>query len=345
MASEPTVASELPEFAFYYPNPMWHSGDWVKSLILYFDGVALLVPSYMTERPHQQDPAITAGLEEHGLLRILEPEAFIDQAAAERLAETMAELLHSGALEALPQESHFASLSFSRLGGSVDHGLAKMLAEELEQRGLAEKTQDGLSIPMHSRVRSLILVLLAQILRPTGREHGLELLPATDRPDVHFAVADLLRQPQLPSAGHVVALDLQTVGVDLSAVPLDEILDFRAAHGLKYRAYAREVRRVIRELGLLPEEQRTEVLRDRQEALADAAAALRAAARSAWKRMALYFALSGAGAAWAAVRGDPLGGLLGLGTNLSGAPSGSRPEAEAFSYLLAVQRQFPSTDG
>jgi hypothetical protein len=30
------------ELAFYYPNPMWHHGNWVKNLILFFDGVALL---------------------------------------------------------------------------------------------------------------------------------------------------------------------------------------------------------------------------------------------------------------------------------------------------------------
>jgi hypothetical protein len=39
-----------------------------------FDGTALLVSSYMKDRPRQVDPAITAGLEEHGLLKIIEPE-------------------------------------------------------------------------------------------------------------------------------------------------------------------------------------------------------------------------------------------------------------------------------
>ena len=35
------------KIAYYYPNPMWDHGDWVKNLILFFDGVALLVPEYM----------------------------------------------------------------------------------------------------------------------------------------------------------------------------------------------------------------------------------------------------------------------------------------------------------
>jgi hypothetical protein len=31
------------EIVFYYPNPMWRSGNWIKNLILFFDGVGLLV--------------------------------------------------------------------------------------------------------------------------------------------------------------------------------------------------------------------------------------------------------------------------------------------------------------
>ncbi len=47
---------------------MWDRGDWVKNLILFFDGVALLVPEYMKDKPRILDPAIVAGLEQHNLL-------------------------------------------------------------------------------------------------------------------------------------------------------------------------------------------------------------------------------------------------------------------------------------
>jgi hypothetical protein len=63
---------------FYYPGPMWSSGDQVKNLILFFDGIALLVPNYIREKPFLQDPALATGLAEHGLLEILEPEDLID---------------------------------------------------------------------------------------------------------------------------------------------------------------------------------------------------------------------------------------------------------------------------
>ena len=45
------TTSETRELAFYYPNPMWTYGDWIKNLVLFFDGIALLVPQYMKDRP------------------------------------------------------------------------------------------------------------------------------------------------------------------------------------------------------------------------------------------------------------------------------------------------------
>jgi hypothetical protein len=44
---------------------MYSDGSWIKNLVLFFDGIALLVPSYMKERPQESDPAIVAGLKQH----------------------------------------------------------------------------------------------------------------------------------------------------------------------------------------------------------------------------------------------------------------------------------------
>lgn len=38
-----TNSTEAPEVAFYYPGHLWHSGEWIKNLLLFFDGVGLLV--------------------------------------------------------------------------------------------------------------------------------------------------------------------------------------------------------------------------------------------------------------------------------------------------------------
>jgi hypothetical protein len=96
------------------------------------------------------------------LLQVFEPETFVDKEASEKLADAMSEVIASGALDDLADSgTAFAELSYSRLGGYGDPGLAKMIHEELKARGLARDTEDGVSIPLHPAVRSLVLVLLA----------------------------------------------------------------------------------------------------------------------------------------------------------------------------------------
>jgi hypothetical protein len=53
-----TATNGARELAFYYPNPIWSYGNWIKNLVLFFDGIALLVPDYMKERPEMQDRPI-----------------------------------------------------------------------------------------------------------------------------------------------------------------------------------------------------------------------------------------------------------------------------------------------
>lgn len=336
----PSAEQATPEIAFYYPNPMWYSGDWIKSLILFFDGIGLLVPRYMKDRPEMTDPAIVAGLREHGLLHVLEPETLVDAAATEKLATAMSDIITSGTLDRLAKEgTEFAELSYSRLGSYGDRGLADTIHAELKSRGLAHDTRNGVSIPMHPMVRSLVLVLLAQILRPHGERLGIELSPATDRPEIVAALKELLSLPDAPSAGHVVAADLKIVGVDLGPVPMDEVLGFRREHLEQHKAYARGVRRFVRELSLLGERDRVAALGEREQELTEMAHKLANTASTAWKQPA-SFALSVAGAAWTFTTGDPLGAILAAGAALAGYSSGSSNEVGAYSYLFDAHRRY-----
>lgn len=114
------------ELAFYYPNPMWRHSDWVKKLILFFDGIALLVPEYMRDRPEMIDPAIVAGLKAHNLLHIIEPEKAVDKEATEKLATAMTDVIASGALDHLAkEETAFHERSMSRLGSVGDEGFTR----------------------------------------------------------------------------------------------------------------------------------------------------------------------------------------------------------------------------
>jgi hypothetical protein len=48
----------LSEIAHYYRNPIWDHGGWIKDLMPLFDGLALLVPDYLKDKPCYVDPAI-----------------------------------------------------------------------------------------------------------------------------------------------------------------------------------------------------------------------------------------------------------------------------------------------
>jgi hypothetical protein len=323
-----------PTLAFYYPGWIWRDPTWLKNLLLFFDGVALLVPTYLRNRLDAADPALVEGLRQNDLLHVLEPESLMNQQAAEALTEHLADLLASGALDDLVHVGGpMAELSLSRLGYDADRGLAEMLLEELEQRGLAGKSQDGLSVPLHWALRNVILVLLSQILRPQGAAIGLDLSPTTDQPQLHAALNDLLKLPSLPSAGRVVSLDLEAVGVDLSAVPLEEILEFRDEHGIEYRTYARDLRATLHDLSTLPSSEHASLLDDRREAFSDASRALNVRARAWWHKPA-SLALGLGGAAWTLKTGDPLGALVSAtGAGLSAIPTPSTT-VDAHSYLL-----------
>jgi len=331
--------AEVKDVAFYYPGHLWHRTDWIKNLLLFFDGVGLLVPEYKLGEPELVDPVLASPLRDEGLLHYLVADEVVDKDATEKLAEALADAITSGAFDSLSAEgTAFHEISKSRMGYAGDAGLANMLFEELKERGLARDSEDGVSVPLHPAIRYFILVLLAQILRPKGRSLGMDLSPITDRFRVVKALSEFLNLPNSPSAGKVVALDLQSVSVDLSSVPLDEVLAFRKENLTEHRGYMRLVRKFARELSLLPEADRILALNDRQSELADLASDLRTRSQAAWRTPA-SFAVGLTGAAWTAVTGDVLGALLGgagAWLGLSGQPT----EAGAFSYLFAAHDRY-----
>ena len=335
-----TGRAELPEVGFYYPNPLWMNGDWVKNLILFFDGIALLVPDYMQDRLEHFDPAIVAGLRDQGLLHIIKPEDAVDKPATENLASVLTDVIVSGALDVLAKDTtEFHELSRSRLGYYGAEQLADMIFDELKKRGLARDSKDGVSIPMHPLVRSLILTLLSQILRPYGNTKQISLNPVTDRPRLVSALAEMLSLPTAPTHGQVVSFDLNAVGVDLGAVPIDEILSFRRDHVGAFSEYRRSIRLFAYELSRMSAEEREVVFEDRQAKLDELAAALKRTSRKVWKKPA-SFALGLTGAAWTLASGDPLGAVLAGAGAILGLEGSEKVDVGAFSYLFSARERY-----
>ena len=70
----------------------------------------------------------------------------------------------------------------------------------------------------------------------------------------------------MPSAPHVVALDLETISVDLRLVPMDEVLGFRKENLKEYRKYIRGIHRLARgAFGVAPAARARREAADRRE--------------------------------------------------------------------------------
>ena len=338
--------SERADVAYYYPAPYWGLGEgsWLKSLLLFFDKVSILLPRYMYGRHHLADPVLASPLEDQGLLEVLDPEMWIDMEMATKLAEAVTGLLANGVFDNLPKEDRFHELSQSRIGYGADVDLAESLVSELRARELARPSEDGVSIPLHPTVRTAILVILAQLARSAGTEKNLSIHPATSDGRALTDLIKTLSRERMPSRDRVIALDLEPVSFDLDPVPLDEVLQFRAEHRAEHRAYMRDLRGFITELSEIdPPEDRESVLLQRRQEISDAAHELQRSTRQALGVNLFSWSLGIAGSAWSVTTGDPLGAVLaalGLGSGIVGSLSEDSNTVVAYSYLFRVERTF-----
>jgi hypothetical protein len=179
-----TQASVPSEIAYYYPEPYWlaREGNWIKSLLLFFDEIAILLPDYMRGREVVADPTLAGPLEDRHLLRVLEPEWFVDETTTQKLTDLMAAFIEAGAFDDLARTCAFTELSMSRMGYGAIRDIAQKVYVALAERGLARETQDDVSIPMHPEIRALYLIILAQLAREAGSRHHLDLHPRDQRP-------------------------------------------------------------------------------------------------------------------------------------------------------------------
>ena len=335
----------MSDTAYYYPAPYWtyRDGGWIKSLLLFFDDIATLLPDYMYGRHVLADPTLAAPLEERGLLRVLEPRDWIDKQATNQLANIIVEMLTNGAFDDLPKADYFAELSQSRMGYSADISLATSLVEELQNKGLAKPSEDGVSIPLHPTVRTTILVILGQLSRTVGHKRGMTIHPTTNCP---LAVSDLIKtlsMESMPSRPNVVQLDLEPVTFDLSSIPLDDVLQFRAEHQDTYRSYMRDLRRFVIELAEVEDlgERETLLLKRRQE-IADAAHDIQRMTRLTLHKNLAAWSLGIAGGVWSFSTGDPIGLVLSALGFIPGFVPSEPDKVGAYSYIFDIGRTFPN---
>ena len=338
--------SERLDVAYYYPASYWRMGEggWVKSLLLFFDKVAILLPDYMYGRHHSADPVLAEPLEDQGLLEVLEPKAWIDKDMAKKMAEAVSGLLANGMFDELPRDAYFHELSQSRMGYGADVKLAESLVSELREKGLAKPTEDGVSIPLHPMVRTTILVILAQLARSAGNKRNLVVHPTTRDRNALKDLINTLSNGRMPSRSNVVALDLEPVSFNLDSVPLDELLQFRTEHQAAHRTYIRDLRGFMVELSDIdhPEDRDALLLQRRQE-ISDAAHDLQRSTRKALGMNLASLSLGIAGSAWSVTTGDPVGvvlAALGLSSSVLSLKGSDSSKVAAYSYLFQAEHAF-----
>ena len=336
-----------PDVAYYYPAPFWleREGGWIKSLLLFFDKVAILLPDYMYGQHHLADQALAGPLEDAGLLEVLEPTLWIDEEMAHKLAEVVTTLLADGVFDGLDRAVGFQELSQSRIGYGADVDLAESLVAQLQAKGLATTSEDGASIPLHPTVRTTILVILAQIARLAGTKNRLVVHPTTNDATALDDLVRTMSRQGMPSRDNVIGFDLEPVSLNLESVPIDELLQFRVEHQAAHKAYMRDLTRFMAELADIGEpEEREFLFLERRQEIADTAQELQRNTRRTLGRNLPSWSLGIAGCAWSVVSGDVLGAVLatlgfgsgGVVSSLSSAPK----KVTAYSYIFQAQRTF-----
>ena len=135
-----------------------------------------------------------------------------------------------------------------------------------------------------------------------------------------------------------IEFDLNTVSVDLGAVPFDEVLDFRQQNLDAHKRYMLSVRQFAMELSQMSGEEREVASDIRQDKLNDLANDLRKRVRKLWRQPA-SFALTITGAAVSPLN-PTIGAALTIAGGLIGSAGSSEPDDGVYSYLFRAHSRW-----
>jgi hypothetical protein len=161
--------------------------------------------------------------------------------------------------------------------------------------------------------------------------------PVIDDDDAASFVASAMGEGNA-SRAKIILSDLLYLDLDLSAVPLDEVLDFRRQYAVDYRSYSHDVRQFALELSLLSESDQSSALDDRHIELDYRAKQLRKIGRSEFAHRTLSMGFGFAGAAWTLAHGDAWAAVFAAGAVAAGiSKAAPEPVGAAYTYILRAQ--------
>ena len=98
-----------PDVAFYYPGQYWSDVDWIKNLVLFFDGIGMLIPSYMPDQGSWNDFPVVEALKENQLFHVIRPEEHVGAEETQTLATAIQGIIDSGGLDTITQRTERSS--------------------------------------------------------------------------------------------------------------------------------------------------------------------------------------------------------------------------------------------
>jgi hypothetical protein len=216
---------------------------------------------------------------------------------------------------------------------------AEMIWQELFHQGLAIEKSALHPLLLHPSIWVTLEALIVYALRPVGQSLNMEIHPCTNEPSLIAGTMRLACESLPPSQADIIESDLNQIGVDLSRVPLDEVLAFRGQYGRQYRDYAIALRMFMAELAPMTQPERREAFLLRKGEIEDAAEELRKLSRRSWRQPTASLALGIVGAAWSAYHGDIVPAILALiGGGVGANVQGSNVRG-VYSYFFEAQRR------
>jgi hypothetical protein len=318
-----------------YPSGwIWPDGDFdfMKCLIPFFDGLAIFMPADHVEQVINSDPYLAGPLFELGYLRNIDPDITLDEDLSNIILEMVQRFV---------QDERFSKVGsgirqriVGHLGYKANPQTVLDFVRNLQSIGLAGTLSRDGTFAVQSDVCTAIVENCFSALSRKMRSSGIDLVPVKPETNSDHGNMWEIRDPFFSNA---IWLDLQEVGVDLRAVPLDEIIDFSSRYRAQYRAYLRGIREIARTLSNVEDEdEKKRVKRDRLEAIDDQRAFLQNASRTEFRRRSLSLLVSVAGSAWTLRTGDEVAAALAAASAAVGlAPSPQH--ASEYSYLFRVR--------
>jgi hypothetical protein len=337
----------LPLVGYYAGGWIWPDDqiDWVKSVLPFFDKLSLILPPELVPQAVRDDDVIAQPLIDLGVLETRNPTDVLDDKATTVIVESIRRIiierqrkrgLEEGRslaelAELVTAPEVFQTITATHFG-IYDREVEELL-RDLQARGLAGALdpRTGL-LQLEGNLRAAVVAVCAQTMCLVDRANGLDVVPF--RPPTGRSA------PGRWSAAMVEILsgDLASVGVDLSRLPLDDVLAFRDEHLAAYTKYMRNLRSMVRLVDTATDQvDRRRLILDRQEELREAADSLRRSARRSGIKTGLGVGLGLVGAGVTFGTGAVAGGTVAA----VAAAVGLIPDARAdspYTYLFKLAR-------